>query len=99
MNVLFKPSAEKTIIELADYITEQISMPATANKYIDKLLLFANSISNIPNTFPICKYPPWKRKNLCCVTFNKTWVFAFKIVKEKVVIYHIVNGKLLNYPS
>ena len=99
MKVLFKPSAEKTIHELADYITEQISMPATANKYIDKLLSFAKSISNIPNTFPICKYPAWKSKKLYCITFDKTWVFAFKIVKDNVVIYHIVNGKLLNYQS
>ena len=99
MKVLFKPSAEKTIHELADYITEQISMPATANKYIDKLLSFAKSISNIPNTFPICKYPAWKSKKLYCIMFDKTWVFAFKIVKDNVVIYHIVNGKLLNYQS
>ena len=97
MKVVFKPSAEKTIIELAEFITLQILMPDTANKYIDKLVSFAKSISKTPNAYSICKYPQWKNKKLHCATFDKTWVFAFKMVNENIVIYHIINGKLLNY--
>jgi hypothetical protein len=72
-------------------------MPLTADKYIDKMLAFADSIAKVPNAYSICKYPKWQLKNLQCATFDKAWVFAFKIIKQQIVIYHIKNGKLLNY--
>jgi hypothetical protein len=97
MKVIFKPMAEKSIIELADFITSKILMPDTANKYIDKLILFSNKIAKAPNAYTTCKFLQWKKRKLKCATFDNTWVLAFKIVKSNVVIYHIVNGKLLKY--
>ena len=97
MKVVLKPSAENAITSIADYISETIKMPDTALKYIDKLLNFANSISQASNAYTICNYPKWKVKNLQCATFDKTWIFAFKIIRNTVVIYYIKNGKLINY--
>ncbi len=97
MKAVLKPSAENAITSIADYISETIKMPDTALKYIDKLLNFADSISHAPNAYTICKYPKWKVETLKCATFDKTWIFAFKIIKNTVVIYYIKNGKLINY--
>ena len=97
MNVKLKPSAEYSLNSITEYITKTIKMPETADKYIDKLLNFANQLSHAPNAYSLCKYPDWKIKNLQCATFNKTWVIAYKIVSNHVVIYYMKNGKLLNY--
>ena len=79
------------------YISATIQMPETAVKYVDKLLQFAESLGNTSNAYTLCKYPNWKRRNLQCVTYDKTWIFAFRVIKNKVVIFYIKNGKLLNY--
>jgi|GEM_PF-2392808 len=97
MKVILKASAEKTIFELAEYITTELQMPETANKYIDKILFFASQIATTYPAYTLCKYPEWGKRKLHCATFYKTWMFALKIVKQQVVIFHIVNGKLLNF--
>ena len=97
MKVVLKPSAEHAIASITDYISATIQMPETAIKYVDKLLQFAESLGNTSNAYTLCKYPNWKRRNLQCVTYDKTWIFAFRVIKNKVVIFYIKNGKLLNY--
>jgi plasmid stabilization system protein ParE len=97
MKVVLKPTAEIAIVEIANYISETIKMPETAEKYTDRLLQFAHQISATPQAYGLCKYPIWEIKNLQCAIFDKTWIFAFKLIKNKVVIYYIKNGKLLNY--
>jgi hypothetical protein len=97
MKLLFKQSAEKSLQELSDYLSEEIKMPETADKYIDKMKLFAESITKTPNAHSICKYPPWQKRQFFCTVFDKKWVFAFKIVKNNVVVFYVKPGKLLNY--
>jgi hypothetical protein len=97
MNLVFKPTAQEAIKLLAKYIADEILMPETAMKYIDKLIVFANGIAITPAAHTFCKYPPWKIKKLQCATFDKKWVFAYKIVNKNVVVFYIVNSKLLKY--
>ena len=87
MKVVLKPSAENAITNIADYISTTIQMPETAVKYVDKLLQFAESIGKASNAYTLCKYPNWKKRNLLCATFDKTWILAFRIIQNKVVIF------------
>lgn len=97
MNVFYKPSAIRSIEALNTHLAEVVLMPETGIKYAKKMLVFGSSLSETYNAYNTCKFPKWKKRKLNCATFDNTWVFAFKIVKSNVVIYHIVNGKMLKY--
>lgn len=97
MKVIYKPSATESIESISTYISENILMPETGIKYAKKLIAFGNSLGDFPTAYSKCKYPNWKKKDLFCSTFDKTWIFAFKIIQNNVVVFYIKNGKLLNY--
>jgi plasmid stabilization system protein ParE len=87
----------ENIESITDYISNEYDTPQTAIKFISNLFAFGNAIANHPEAYPICKYPIWANQNMRCAIYKKKWVFVFKIHKNGIVVYHIKNGKLLDY--
>jgi len=96
MKVYFTSKARNDILQLVKYVTDEIKMPETALTYADKMKEFADkTIGGTHSAFSICRNNFLALQNLKCATFDKKWVFAFKVIKNKVVIFHVINGKLL----
>ncbi len=93
MKVLFKPRAEIQIQEVGKYIIEEIKMPETGLKYLERMNNFALNIGAVHNAYTICRDTKWALKQLKCAIFDNKWIFAFKMINNKIVIYEVKHGK------
>jgi hypothetical protein len=96
MNVRIKKSALEQIEQIADYITNEIKMPETALNYTDKLIEFGLSLGKYYKAYPLCNNPKLASHALRCATFDKKWIFAYRIGKRSVIIHHLIWGGKLN---
>lgn len=67
-------------------------MPETAIKYAESLIEFGYHLGNYYKAYPLCKSPKLLAQGLHCATFDKKWVFAYKVGKQSIIIYHIRYG-------
>jgi hypothetical protein len=95
VNVLIKKSAFKSIEQIADYIALEIKMPETALRYADKLIAFGYDLGKHYKLYTPCKNIKLAKQGLRCATFDKKWVFAYKIGNNSVIIHHIVWAGIL----
>ncbi|MFH1320729.1 MAG: type II toxin-antitoxin system RelE/ParE family toxin [Bacteroidota bacterium] len=92
--VVFRRKARRSIHEIALYI-EQKGYPETAEKYAKKLTDFGDSLAIFPKKYTICRQQGFARRNFSYATFDKTYVFLYKPVKNKLIIYNVIHGKRL----
>lgn len=92
--VVFRERAKLSIHGITFYI-EQQGYPATAEKFTKKLLQFGLSLAHFPDKYPICRQNKFAKRNLHCAIFDNTYIFVYKIVKDKLFIYNIIHGKRL----
>ena len=92
MKVLIRRTALRTVEQLAAYITDEIKMPATALAYTEKLIEFGMSLGKYYNAYPLCNDKKLLAQELYCATFDKKWVFVYRIGTSSVIIQRIVWG-------
>jgi plasmid stabilization system protein ParE len=87
LTIRYTSEAKEDIVDLYDYIVDELMLPATANKYIDGILARINILSDVANAFSInpreyiqIKYGPSARTIL---------------YKKMVIIYNIKNNIVL----
>jgi hypothetical protein len=88
--VIIKPKAEQSIVAISIFIGSR-GYPETALKFKDTLYEFAYSLSILPDKYPICKYAALAKRNFHCAVFHKNFIFIYKIVAKKVVIYNVIH--------
>jgi len=93
--VVYKPQADSQIFKIMLYISEQ-GYPERAVKFADKLYDFGNTFGIFAGKYPVCKRKSWAKRKWHCAVYGN-YVFAYKVVKNQVVIFSIVHGKRLNY--
>ncbi len=94
VTVIFKKRAANSIAKLAFYITEK-GYPETSQKYRKRLYQFGHSLALFPDKYPVCKHKVYAKRKYRCVAFEKTYVFVYKLVKNKLIIYNVIHGKRL----
>jgi plasmid stabilization system protein ParE len=94
MKITVSPKAEKSLKAIGEHIREK-GYPETSDKYLNRLKEFAYSLSAFPNKYPICRFQRFAKHNFHCATFERSYVFVYKVVKTKLVIYNIIHGKRL----
>lgn len=92
--VYLKPSAERQITAIAIYIGEKGS-PQTAERFANRLYAFAESLATLPLKYPVCRHQILAKHNFRCALFNKSYVFVYKLLKDKLVVYHIIHASRL----
>lgn len=95
MKVLIKKSALNSIDQIADYITNEIKMPETALRYSEKLIAFGFDLGKYYNAYTLCRNLNLAKRGLHCATFDKKWMFTYKIGSKSVIIHHIIWGGAL----
>jgi hypothetical protein len=68
-------------------------MPQTALKYGSQMTTFLHDLGIHYDAYSLCNKTEWNKLGLRCAIFNKKWIFAYKIVNDKVVIVDVEHGK------
>ena len=95
MKVIIKKSALESIEQIVDYISSEIKLPETALRYTDKLIEFGFDLGKYYKIYTPCKNIKLAKRGLRCATFDKKWVFAYKIGSKSVIIHQIIWAGLL----
>jgi len=93
MNVILKPEAEETVLEICEFI-DSINTEGSGNRWLDKLSAFIVSYAKSKVKYVLCRNEAFAEDGLSCITFNG-WVIAFKIVQDEFIVYQIVRGDVL----
>lgn len=92
MEVINAPKAKKSINIIATYIIKK-GYPETAEKFIDKLYDFGDSLVILPESYPICHQKILSRHNMRCAVFYKNYLFVYKVVNDDLNIYNVIHLK------
>lgn len=92
--VIWKERAKKSLQNIFLYIYKD--SPENAIKFNDKLIEFGESIGYIPEKYPISRHKSYKKRNFRSATFKKNYVFLYKIIDNKIVIFNIVHAKRIS---
>ncbi|MFH1322117.1 MAG: type II toxin-antitoxin system RelE/ParE family toxin [Bacteroidota bacterium] len=88
----WKEKAEVSLQNIYLYIYQD--SPVNAMKYFKKLIDFGNSLIILPDKYPICKQKSLARRKMRCAVFDKTYIFVYKVVRNILIIYNIIHGKI-----
>lgn len=93
MEVVIKRKALITLEEVALYI-DDLYTPGAGNLWLDKFYQHIVDFAKPNVVYATCKNKHLSARAYSCLIFNK-WVVAFKIKKDKMIIYEIIHGSLL----
>ena len=93
--VIISKSVLDKIVELRVYLTDELrlSMKAAINR-TERMRTFLKSLSG-PADYPLCRFKHWLMLGYRCVVFEKTWVFAYEVVPEGVIVRDMSHTSVL----
>lgn len=93
--IVFLPKAVSNLNEIALYIARK-GFPLTAVKFVNELYDFGDSIKIHPLKYPYCTFKKFKIKKFRCAVYKKNYMFIYKVIENKVVIFNIIHVKTLS---
>ena len=86
--------AEEQLYDIAEVI-DDLNMIGAGERWVNKFIEFIKSYA-IPNVkYAVCQSARLAELQYSCITFNHTWVIAFKLEDDEIRIYEIIYGSLL----
>ena len=92
--VVFLPKAEKSISRIFKYIAEQ-GYPVRAEKFHLRLYEFGLSLNDFPDKYAVCRHVIYKKQGMHCAIFEHNYVFVYKVIEHRLVIYNVIYAKRL----
>lgn len=92
--VIFLLGAEKNIFQIYSYLVLQ-GYPETAERFTDKLYDFGYTLADFPHKYRLCRFPKFSIRSLHCAVFDRTYIFTYKVVTKKLIIYNVIHSKTL----
>lgn len=86
--------SKKDFEQIVNYIAEMAS-PSVANTYLQRMLLHINTLTHFPDRNLACRYFRFNKKQYLCTVFEGTYIIAYVIKNQTVVIKRVVHGKRL----
>ena len=83
------------ISELELYLKNELKFSKeAARKRSDKMRVFVNSLS-YPADYALCRFKKWRELGYRCVVFEKSWIFAYEIFNDGVIVRDMSHTALL----
>jgi|SRR5580692_8644168 hypothetical protein len=95
IDVFYHSTAKGSISRIGAYI-EMKGYPETAEKFTDRLYEFGDSLGILPEKYPLCHFQKFLKYLMHCAVFEKNYVFVYKIISKRLVIYNVVHIKALS---
>jgi hypothetical protein len=84
------------ISELEMYLQVELNFSKeAARKRSDKMRNFLNSLGN-PVDYALCRFKRWRALGYRGVVFEKSWIFAYEIIDDGVIVRDMAHGATLN---
>ncbi|MBI3500771.1 MAG: type II toxin-antitoxin system RelE/ParE family toxin [Bacteroidetes bacterium] len=94
--IIYKPRANRSIKAISKYIRDK-GYPDTSEKYAARLYDFGDSLANFPEKYPVCRFKKLADRNLRCAVFEQNYIFIYKTIHHRLVIYNVVHGRAIRY--
>lgn len=91
LKVFYKPIAERQITAIAIYI-EQKGFPENAEKFVNKLYDFGDTLGVASLSYPVCRNKVFAKKNFRCAVFHQDYIFVYKVFKFKITILLVIHA-------
>jgi len=84
--VIVSTRVQSKISELNLYLTQEFQLSWTAAEA--RIKRMENFIASLryEADYPLCRFKQWRALGYRCVVFEQSWVFAYEIVPEGVIV-------------
>ncbi len=94
MNVIFKPKAEETLQNIAEFI-DDTNLFGAGERWAVKLVEYICKTASLENVkFSLCHNDALASEGYGCLIY-KGWVIVYKVEKRNFIVYQIILGSLL----
>lgn len=95
LQLTFAKSAESQINSVVDYV-ESLNTKGSGLRWYLGFREFIQHYAQSNVSYTLCNFPPFASKKYSCITFNKKWIIAFKIVGNRFRVQKVVLGSSLH---
>lgn len=92
--IIYKPKATNSIKAISQYISEK-GYQETSEKFAERLYTFGDSLLIFPGKYPLCRFLKLAKRMLHCAVFEQNYIFIYKVIQSRLVVYNIVNTKAM----
>ena len=84
--VIISNTVRDKIDELELFLKNDLNLSKkAASNRCDRMIKFLNSLHRNAD-YPLCRFQRWQSLGYKCVVFEKSWIFAYEIVPEGIII-------------
>lgn len=94
MNIIVSKKAQNDLNNILEYIAEA-GYPETANKYLERLMDFINSLVLYKEKYQLCRNKIFSEAGFRCAVFENTYVLIYKIEQKTFKLIRVIHGKNL----
>ena len=81
--------------DLADYLVDELKISEEAAcKRIERIRVFLASLA-MPADYTLCRFKKWRELGYRCAVFEKSWVFAYEILDDGVIVRDMSHTAML----
>ena len=94
-DVIISNQVRLKISELNLYLTQEFKLSwVAAEARIQRMKVFVESFRNEVD-YPLCRFIKWRKLGYHCAVFEKSWVFAYELVPEGVIVRDMAHTAVL----
>ena len=83
------------IKDIKDYLIDELKLSEmAAEARINRMEDFVASLSN-PADYALCRFKKWRELGYRCAVFEKSWVFAYEIFDDGVIVRDMSHTAML----
>jgi hypothetical protein len=91
-----KKRALNTMASISDWIGDQ-NTEGAGDRWLEKAIEELKGIAASEVKHAICKDPRLARYQYRCFTYNDKWVVAYRIERNRFIVYRFIYGPWLDY--
>jgi len=93
--VLISDMVREKLEKLESYLVDELKLSEeSALKRSQRMREFVGSLT-IPTAYPLCRFTRWQLLGYRCAVFERTWVFAYEIFTEGIIIRDMSHTTVL----
>ena len=94
-NVIISDVVRQKIEELECYLVDELKLSEEAAlKRSRRMREFVKSFGNAVD-YPLCRFKRWNALGYRCAVFEKTWIFAYEIIDDGVIVRDMSHAAAL----